>query len=53
VPLATTLVESLQTITCLFLLMDSAILRSLLRGSYLQVVGVLGARQDIDRFLAV
>ena len=43
----------MQAIVCLVLLMDSSLLKYLLRGSYLQVAGMLGARQNIDRFLAV
>lgn len=53
IPFATTLIENLQAVVCLSLLIDVSLLRTLLRGSYLQVAGLLGIRQNIDRFLAV
>jgi Cu/Ag efflux pump CusA len=52
-PLATTILESLHPIMALTLLTDPLLLRSLLTASYLQVAGMLGTRQNVDRFLAV
>lgn len=52
-PLATTLIENLQAMVCFSLLLDSNLLKHLLRGSYLQVAGMLGPNQNIDHFLAV
>lgn len=51
--MAKTIIENTQAIVCLFLLLDASLLKYLLRGSYLQVVGMLSARQNIDRLLSV
>lgn len=53
VPFASTVIENLQAMVCLSLLCDVGLIKCLLRGSYLQVAGLLGIRQNIDRFLAV
>lgn len=53
IPFASTLIENFQAVVCLSLLSDVDLIKCLLRGSYLQVAGLLGARQNIDRFLAV
>ena len=53
IPVAKIIIENTQAIVCLFLLLDASLLRCLLRGSYIQVVGMLSSRQNIDRLLSV
>ena len=53
VPVAKTIIENTQAVACLVLLLDASLLKCLLRGSYIQVVGMLNPRQNIDRLLSV
>lgn len=52
-PLAQTILQTCQTLLCIFLFVDSSLIKDVLRGAYLKVANLLGNRKEIDNLLAV